>query len=278
MLRVKNLRFTYSRKQRPVIDGLSTDIAPGHIYGLLGLNGVGKTTLLNLIGGLLTPDSGIVEFNGLDTRRRLKATLGDIFIVTEEFSLPSVTIREYARTTGAFYPRFSEDDMMEYLDSFGISPAEKINNLSMGQQKKAYLSFAIATNTSLLLLDEPTNGLDLPGKKTLRGLLASNIDENHTVILSTHQIADIQTLIDHLIVMRDGDILLNASISDIASRFRFEVTSNPSILSKALYRQPIFSGNIVILPNDEGEDTEIDIESFFYFCSESPDTITRLML
>ncbi|MDE6555372.1 MAG: ABC transporter ATP-binding protein, partial [Duncaniella sp.] len=215
MLKATDLTFTYSRRKPPVIDALSLSVAPGGIYGLLGLNGVGKTTLLNLMAGLLTPKSGNVTLNGDDTRRRNPVTLGDIFFVPEEFSLPSMTINEYAGLTGKFYPRYSQEDMKHCLDAFGLRGSESIPDLSMGQRKKALLSFAIACNTSLLLLDEPTNGLDMPGKKALRGLLGSSVDETRAVILSTHQMADIQNIIDHIIVMRDGKILLNVPLATI---------------------------------------------------------------
>ncbi len=276
-LKSNNHTFYYSRRTRPVINDLSLCVEPGGIYGLLGLNGVGKTTLLNVIAGLLTPKSGNVTLNGTDTRKRLPETLGDIFFVPEEFALPSVSIRKYASLTGKFYPRYSAEDMRRCLDTFGLHSDDRINELSMGQRKKAMLSFAIACNTSLLLLDEPTNGLDLPGKKALKGLLASSVDDSRSVVLSTHQMADIQNIIDRLIVMREGKILYNVPLSTISERFCFELTNSPAVLAQALYRQPVFSGNIVIVPNEEGRDTEIDLETFFYFSSEQPDTVSRML-
>lgn len=276
MLQVNDLTFSYSRRKPPVISDLSLTVEPGGIYGLLGLNGVGKTTLLNLMAGLLTPDRGDVTLNGINTRRRLPETLGDIFLVPEEFDLPAMSMREYARVTGAFYPKFSMEDLKECMDTFGLNLDDRLTDLSMGQRKKALLSFALSTNTSVLLLDEPTNGLDLPGKKALRGLIASSLNEERAILLSTHQIADIQNIIDHVIVMHDGGILLNVPLSAIADKIRFEVTSSPSVLSQALYSQPIFSGSIVILPNDDGRDTEIDLETFFYFTADQPETVGRL--
>lgn len=277
MLKANNLTFGYSRKTPPVLNSLSLSVEPGGIYGLLGLNGVGKTTLLNLMAGLLTPKSGSVALNGIDTRRRLPETLGDIFFVPEEFALPSMTIKEYARLTGKFYPRFSSEDMNRCLDKFGLRDCDMIPDLSMGQKKKALLSFAMACNTSLLLLDEPTNGLDLPSKKALKGLLAASVDETRSVVLSTHQIADIQNIIDHLIMMRNGKILFNVPLSTISERLRFELTNSRALLSEALYSQPVFSGNIVILPNDDGLDSEIDLETFFYFSTEQPETVSQLL-
>lgn len=277
MLNVKDLTFTYPRRASKVIDHLSMEVEPGGIYGMLGLNGVGKTTLLALMAGLLTPGQGSVELNGVNVRRRLPETLGDIFFVPEEFMLPSMTIRRYAALTGKFYPRFSEEDLKRCLDAFGLQDSYSIQDLSMGQRKKAFLSFAIACNTSLLLLDEPTNGLDVPGRRALRGLLASMVDDTKSVILSTHQIPEIQNIIDHVIVMREGGILYNIPISRVSERLRFEVTNDPDIIAGALFRQPVFSGNLVILPNDDGRDSEIDLESLFYFSYEKPETVSRLL-
>lgn len=277
MLKANNLTFTYPRRRTRVLDHLSLEIQPGGIYGMLGLNGVGKTTLLALMAGLLTPSQGCVELNGVDVRRRLTTTLGEIFFVPEEFSLPSMTIGRYAELTGKFYPRYSQEDLKRCLEAFGLHTHLRIQDLSMGQRKKAFLSFAISCNTSLLLLDEPTNGLDAPGRKALRGLLASMVDDTRSVILSTHQIPEIQNVIDHVIVLREGKILFNVPLSTVSERLRFEVTSAPDIIAEALYRQPVFRGNLVILPNDAGRDSEIDLESLFYFSNEQPETVSRIL-
>ncbi len=276
MLKIENLTYSYSSRRSPVLKDLSMEIEAGGIYGLLGLNGVGKTTLLNIISGLLTPTEGSVDLNGHSTRDRHPATLSDIFYVPEEISLPSVSIREYVDTIAQFYPRFSRRNMSDNLSAFGLSEEDKLQNLSMGQRKKAFLSLAIASNASLLLLDEPTNGLDIPGKKALRGILGSSVTDNRAVIISTHQIPDVQSVLDHVIVMREGRIMLNTPIIDIASILRFEITSSAAVKDTALFHQPVFSGDIVILPNTGGEDTEVDLETFFYFCISDPDTIQTL--
>ncbi len=277
MLKAKNLTYSYQRRTSPVIDDLSLEIEPGGIYGLLGLNGVGKTTLLSLMAGLLTPAKGSVTLGGTDVRKRLPSTLGETFFVPEDFTLPSMTISRYAGLTGKFYPHYSEADMRRCLEAFGLDEGMRLQDLSMGQRKKAFLSFALACNTSLLLLDEPTNGLDAPGRKALRGLLASMVDENKSVIISTHQIPEIQDVIDHVIVMQGGKILFNVPLSRISERLRFEMTSDPEIIASALYRQPMFSGTLVILPNEDGEDSKIDLESLFYLSYEQPQTVSQIL-
>lgn len=276
MLHISDLSFAYSRRKPRVIDHLSMTIGRGGIYGLLGVNGVGKTTLLNLIAGLFTPATGSVSLDGTDTRLRKPAVLADIFFLPENPAFSSMTIKEFIRIYSGFYPKFSHQQMLSYLSDFGLNDRMKLSSISTGQRKKALLSFAIASNTSLLLLDEPTNGLDIPGKSTLRSILASCADDNRTIVISTHQISDIEPLLDHLIIMNGGRIQINTSVSEIVSKLRFIITSSPALLSEALYSRPVFSGNIAILPNDNGSDTCIDLESFFYLCMANPSAIASL--
>ena len=108
------------------------------IYGLLGRNGAGKSTLLYLMAGLLTPAKGRVCFNGVNTRERKPYTMSDIFIVPEEFMLPSVSLREYLKLNSHFYPRFSEEDLVRHLDTFDLTPDLNLGALSMGQKKKGF--------------------------------------------------------------------------------------------------------------------------------------------
>ncbi len=167
MLDIQNVSFAY-RKSSPVISDFSLSLAPGGIYGLLGRNGAGKSTLLYLIAGLLTPAKGQVLFNGADTRLRLPSTVSDIFIVPEEFNLPNISLSRYLSINSRFYPRFSHEDLKKHLDTLDLDGDLHLGALSMGQKKKAFMSFALACNTPLLLLDEPTNGLDIPGKSRFR--------------------------------------------------------------------------------------------------------------
>lgn len=185
MIEVKNLTFSYSRKKPAVLSDFSINIDKGKVSGLLGKNGAGKSTLLYLISGLLTPKSGEVLFNGTNTRRRLPKTLQEIFIIPEEFDLPSISLLEFVKTNAPLYPRFSIDDMTRYLQLFDMTLDLNLGSLSMGQKKKAYMSFALATNTSLILMDEPTNGLDIPGKSQFRKFIAAGMSEERNIIIST---------------------------------------------------------------------------------------------
>lgn len=276
MLKVENLSFAY-RKGRDTIHDISLEINGNQICGLLGPNGAGKSTLLYLIAGLLTPGAGRVMLKGSDTRRRLPSTLEDIFIVAEEFTVPEIRVDEYARINSRLYPRYSADAMRRHLEIFEIDPAMNFGAMSMGQRKKAFMSFALACNTSLMLMDEPTNGLDIPGKSQFRRFIVSNVNEERAVLISTHQVRDIDKILDHLVMMSDSGILLNEPVSRVAQKLRFLTTDSAVIPVDALYSQPCIEGRNVILPADPGaEPGEVNLESLFEFAQSRPDTIRKI--
>lgn len=276
MLKVENLTFSYRRNSRAVLDGFSLDVKAGGVYGLLGRNGAGKSTLLYLIAGLLTPKSGRVLFRDTDTRLRLPSTLSDVFILPEEFTLPRIPLRDYLRANAPFYPRFSEEDLRRHLSIFDMDPELNLGALSMGQKKKAFMSFALACNTSLLLMDEPTNGLDIPGKSAFRRFIASNMTDERTIIISTHQVRDIDRLLDHVIIMDNSRVLLNRRVDAITSRLKFMVTDSRELIESALYKQPSLEGTNIVIANEDGEDTELNLESLFELALARPELIENM--
>lgn len=275
MLEVQNITFSY-RKGAPVLSDFSLSVAPGGIYGLLGRNGAGKSTLLYLMAGLLTPTKGKVCFNGVNTRERKPSTMSDIFIVPEEFMLPPVSLREYLKLNSHFYPRFSEEDLVRHLDTFDLTPDLNLGALSMGQKKKAFMCFALACNTPLLLLDEPTNGLDIPGKSRFRKFIVSSMDEDRTIIISTHQVRDIDRILDHVIVTESNKVLFDKSVRKILSTLRFIDTTDRNLIETALYAQPSVGGANIILPNTDDEDTELNLESLFEFALNKPEELKAI--
>ncbi len=278
MLDIKNLSFRYPGRNRDTIENLSLDIPAGAVYGLLGRNGVGKSTLLYLIAGLLTPDHGNVFLDGTDTRRRLPETLQSIMMVPEELTLPPITLKKFVAINAPLYPRFSYDDLQRHLSTFEIDPEMpyKLTSLSMGQRKKVFMSFALACNTPLVMMDEPTNGLDIPGKMAFRRFVAANMTDERTIIISTHQVRDVETLLDHVLIISPERVLLNASTARIASRLAFVHTTDSAVASRALYAQPAVGGISAVLPNDGSYDTEINLESLFELTTQQPETIHRL--
>ena len=263
MLKISDLAFSYSGNGCKVFNDFSLSFEKGAVYGLLGLNGTGKSTLLYLLTGLLRPQQGSVLYKGEDVQKRLPSTLSDMFIVPEEFELPKMSIKRYAALHAGFYPRFSYEQLQKNLAMFGLDDSVVFNNLSMGQQKKAFMCYALATNTSLLVMDEPTNGLDIPSKSEFRRLIASNMTDDKTIIVSTHQVRDIDSLLDHIVIIDQSSVLLNASNADICRRLLFAELPISESTDGALFVQPSVAGNSAILLNEYDEESRMNLELLF---------------
>lgn len=276
MLQVENISFSYRRGKKEVLNDFSLSLERGRVYGLLGKNGAGKSTLLYLMSGLLTAKSGKVMYHDIDVRRRLPITLQDVFLIPEEFELPPVSLVSYVELNSQFYPRFSKEDMIKYLHYFEMDLDADLRALSMGQKKKVFMSFALATNTSLLLMDEPTNGLDIPGKSQFRKFIASGMSDDKTIIISTHQVRDIDRTLDHVLIMDNSRVLLDESISSICDKLLFAESDDHELTKRALYTLPSVQGNFVLLPNVEKEESEINLELLFGATLAMPDKITAM--
>ena len=263
MLSFSNVSFTYGRRGKEVLSGLSLDFEENGIYGILGKNGTGKSTMLYLAAGLLRPKGGNVTVEGVPTQSRRPETLRKLFLVPEEFDLPEVSLRTYVQLNAPFYPTFREDILARCLKSFELGDDLNIGRLSMGQKKKVYISFALAAGTKYLLMDEPTNGLDIPSKKVFREVIAREMTEERVMIISTHQVRDVEQLIDHVVIVNDGTVLLNASTAEIETRLRFEQRAVGSDLSDALFVQQTMRGIELICPNSGNDETPIDLELLF---------------
>ena len=263
MLSFSNVSFTYGRRGKEVLSGLSLDFEENGIYGILGKNGTGKSTMLYLAAGLLRPKGGNVTAEGMPTQSRRPETLRELFLVPEEFDLPEVSLRTYVQLNAPFYPTFREDILARCLKSFELGDDLNIGRLSMGQKKKVYISFALAAGTKYLLMDEPTNGLDIPSKKVFREVIAREMTEERVMIISTHQVRDVEQLIDHVVIVNDGTVLLNASTAEIESRLRFEQRAVGSDLSDAIFVQQTMRGIELICPNSDNDETPIDLELLF---------------
>lgn len=276
MITVGNLSFLYRKSKRAVLHDFSLSLEKGRVYGLLGKNGAGKSTLLYLMSGLLTPKSGKVVYHDVDVRRRLPITLQDMFLVPEEFDLPPVSLISYIELNSPFYPRFSKEDMVKYLHYFEMDINIDLGALSMGQKKKVFMSFALATNTSLLLMDEPTNGLDIPGKSQFRKFIASGMTDDKTILISTHQVRDIDKVLDHVLIMDNSRVLLNESTMSICDKLFFTESENRELLQSSLFSTPSIQGNFLLLPNESGEDSEINLELLFNATLAVPERISAL--
>ena len=268
MIEVNNISFKYAGQKDLVFDGFSLELKQDNIYGLLGKNGTGKSTLLYLISGLLRPKKGSVSFDGIETKLRKPETLSEIFIVPEEFDLPAMSLDDYVKINRPFYPLFSTQVLEACLKDFELTSDVKLNALSMGQKKKVFMAFALATNTKVMLMDEPTNGLDIPSKSQFRKVVTQYMSGDRTLIISTHQVHDVEALLDHILILSPQKLLLNASVAEIQEKYTFEYRT-PDDMADALYAEPSLQGNAVIAPRKEGSaETQVNLELLFNAVNE----------
>lgn len=264
MIEVNNISFRYPGTKHNVFSNFSMSLEANNIYGLLGKNGTGKSTLLYLISGLLRPANGEVMVDGRLATDRLPEMLKEMFIVPEEFNLPAVTLDTYVKINKPFYPNFSQEVLESCLKDFELPQTLKLNELSMGQMKKVYMSFALAAGTKYLFMDEPTNGLDIPSKTQFRRVIANNMSDERTLIISTHQVHDVETLLDHILILSESEMLLNSSVSNICEHFSFEYRQPQEMDDTVIYAEPTLQGNAVIAKRGENDDeTQMNLELLF---------------
>ena len=264
MIEIKDISYRYAGGKASVFDHFSLTLKENSIYGLLGKNGTGKSTLLYLISGLLRQKSGSVKVDGMESRDRRPEMLREVFLVPEEHELPPLSLKAYVKMNEPFYPHFSHELLHSCLREFELPADIRLNELSVGQKKKVFMSFALATNTRLLLLDEPTNGLDIPSKSQFRKVVANGMDRDRTIIISTHQVHDVEQLLDHIVVLNNKQVLLNASTADITSKFSFTYRLPTEMGSDVIYAEPNIQGNAVIAPRKAGEaETPLNLELLF---------------
>lgn len=261
MISIHDLHFSYKKKK--VFTGLSLQLKGGHIYGLLGKNGTGKSTLLRSMAGLLFPDKGKVEVLGHNPGKREPEFLSNVFMVPEEFYFPNVPLSYLIKHHAPFYPRFSESQFNKYIQEFEIPSDSTLQNMSYGQKKKVLISFGLATNSSLLLLDEPTNGLDIMSKSQFRKVMAGALDENKCVIISTHQVKDLENLIDRITIIDEGAILFDQDIEHIAGKLSFRISHDSEEIKNSLYSESSLKGSAIVTTNTFGEEGKIDLELLY---------------
>jgi len=260
MITIQKASYAYHANQT-VLEDVNLHFQSGHIYGLLGENGAGKTTLLKSLAGLVFPKSGTIDVLGHQPYRRRPDFLADIFMIPEDVELPDLLIERYVALYACFYPKFDRELFFWLLETFEVPRAARMEQLSFGQRKKVLIAFGLATKTRLILMDEPTNGLDIPSKSQFRKVMASELTEERCFIISTHQVRDLDQLIDQLVILSKQQVLLAASIVEISQALAFKVI--PRAVPEALYMEETIQGIHAILPNKQQEDTKMDMELFF---------------
>ena len=275
MIEIKELDFSYKRQQL-LFNKLDLSIEYGQIHGLLGKNGAGKTTLLKLIAGLQYPKGGSIEIDKISSKNRKPEYLSKYFFVAEEFNLPSIKINSYLNIYAPFYKDFDLEAFNNYLKEFNIPKNNKLNKMSYGQKKKFLLSFGLATNSKILFMDEPTNGLDIPSKSIFRKLIAQNISEERAFIISTHQIKDIEGMIDTVIILENGKVMFNQNMENISKQLVFKTLESDQTNDRILYSEDNIINKKAILNNLGTDDSPIDIELLFNAVISDKQKITNL--
>ncbi len=270
MIVIQGMSFRY-KQNRPVLDSLSLQMEPGGVYGVLGANGVGKTTLLHLLGGLLFPKSGTVTVDGHTPQHRQPDFLEQVFYVPVDFELPNISVEAYQKRYAPFYPNFSTTSWAHALQTFDLQPSMKLQALSFGQKKKVLLSFAIASGCRVLLFDEPTDGLDIPSKDSFRRLLSARIDEQRLALIATHHVHDVAMLLDHLIVLKEHSLLLQAPIADLAGSVRTLVSTHLPPENTLLYSERVPGGYHCLVRNTDEQEGALDLELLFKALQIHPD-------
>ena len=276
MIEVQNLSFTYSRKKKGIFNNLSLSMEGGHIYGLLGKNGAGKTTLLKLIAGLRFPQQGSCKVLGMESRKRNAAMLEEIYFLTEEIWLPDTNIEEYLKMYAGAYSKFDTNIFDKCLREFEINSSDKLKNMSFGQKKKVAISFALATQCKILIMDEPTNGLDIPSKGQFRKLAAELITEDRCMVLSTHQVRDLESLIDRIIILDESRILLNQTTDAICDKLLFKTLMSIENQPGILYSEFTPKGFLAVFNNVDKVESKLDLEVLFNFSTQQPAVFTQL--
>ena len=263
MINLQNINFSYS-KDRMLFNDLSLSLVGGHVYGLFGKNGAGKTTLLKIMSGLRFIQAGNVTTLGENAALRKAEMMKDLYFLQEEVFVPALSIRNYVKCYAPFYENFDREQFEEYLHLFEIeSQEDKLTALSHGQRKKVIISFALATNTKILLMDEPTNGLDIPSKAAFRKIMSMAANDERLILISTHQVRDLHSLIDAVVILDNGHILLNAMADEITNKLCFKILDENGTDEPILYREDNIRGDIVVTENIHHIETNLDIELLF---------------
>jgi len=270
MIEMANYSFGY-KKKKLLYKNLSLSLQTGSIYGLLGKNGAGKSTLLKSLIGLLFPTNGKIIVNGYEPRKRLPSFLQSVYLIPEEVYVPPITIPRFLTLHAPFYPLFDKTVFYNYLKVLDVESDRKLTSLSFGQQKKFVIAFGLACNTRVLLLDEPTNGLDIPSKAQFRKLISSVLTDDRMIFISTHQVRDLDNLIDRIVIVDNGHLILSSSIADIGEKLCFKTISEmPDDQEQILYSETSLKGISVVIKNKDGEDSKVNLEQLFNAVTQNP--------
>lgn len=275
MIQIDNISFSYGQQQL-LFDQFNLSLPPGNIYGLLGKNGAGKSTLLKIMVGLLFPEQGTIDVLGFRPEDRYPPFLREMYLLTEEFDLPAQSMERFVRLYSPFYPRFDHSLFDAYISEFKLPRKQKLTALSYGQKKKFLLSFGLATDCKLLVLDEPTNGLDIPSKSQFRKIIANAIHEERSFIISTHQVRDMENLIDPIIILDEGKIVFFQEYEQVSEKLLIMKESTLPDDGSLVYSESYLGGYTVVKENTTRQETSMNLELLFNAVVSNPDKINAI--
>ena len=260
MVELKKVSFSFGTQQ--VLNDVDLTIRPGEIYGLFGQNGAGKTSLLKLVCGSLFSKTGSINVFGKNAAGRNCSNLNDIFLLPEDLAEYHGSGKKFTRYYAPLYSKFSFSDYHNYLKWFEINERDQLERLSLGAQKKFYLSFALACNCRLTMLDEPTNGLDITSKSILRKVLLAWINEDRAVVISSHQARELNNIVDRVLILKQHQLVFNESIVTIQGKYNFGL-SNCDLKERALFSKRVPHGFAYIAAADHNSDSDVDVELLY---------------
>ena len=276
MIDIQNLTFSYSKSQH-LFEGLSQQLVPGKIYGLLGKNGTGKSTLLKLINGIIFPKSGKINVDSFAAQDRHPDMLAEIFFLSENYELPALTDKGFVKAHAPFYAKFDHEQFERNISTFEVPTNKRLDKMSLGQKKKFIIAFGIATNAKYLLLDEPTNGLDIPSKSQFRKVIASGFNDDQIVIISTHQIRDLSKLIESMIIIESGKIIFSKDLFEVEEKLLFTKSLSEKGEGNPIYSELIGGAYVHLYPNQNKTPSEIELEVLFNAILTEDESINQLI-
>lgn len=272
MIQIKDLAFSYGKTE--VLKNITFGLEPGKIYGLLGENGVGKTTLLTLLAGLKKTQSGSILADGMDPYKREPSLLARQYYLPDEVAPVHDRAIFWAESNGKFWPNFSIEKFKEIMKEFETEIDQPMYSMSNGQLKKTYISFALACYTQYLYMDEPTNGLDIPSKSQFRSAILKYTNPESTIVISTHQVRDLENVIDPIVILDKRDVLLNASLEEISDKLFFDYGTE--LHTDSLYSEQLPGGFIQVYQNLGKQESKVNIEALFNAVHKNKELVKAL--
>jgi ABC-2 type transport system ATP-binding protein len=275
MINVRQVDFAYPRKEN-LFSQLNLQLEQGKIYGLLGKNGTGKSSLMRLLAGMHRPTSGSILYDEEPIYKRSVCLLQDIFFLPENPFLPSLSVQAYFSLYKRFYKSLDREAFYKNLTYLEIDIKRKLSNLSQGQKKKFLLALGLASGAAYLYLDEPTSHLDIPSKQKFRKLIAGSLVPTQSVLISTHQVDEISSLLDRIIIISNGSISLDADIGKIEKALTC-ISSLDEFCEGALYSELKLGKYIHLKKNTENIQREIPLTLLFNAVTENENIVDSIL-